>query len=54
MLVLQQLFNLIDDEVGFQVNERCTFEEFVDLGVMNDFLDTNTVAFLEIDSGKQI
>ena len=36
MLVLQQLFNLSDDDVEFQVNDRRTFEKFVGLGVMND------------------
>ena len=45
MLVLQQLFNLSDDEVEFQVNDRRTFEGFVDLGVMNDIPDATTVAF---------
>jgi len=37
MLVLQQLFNLSDEGVEFQVNDRRSFEEFVGLGVMNDF-----------------
>ena len=36
MLVLQQLFNLSDEEVEFQVNDRRSFEDFVGLGVMND------------------
>ncbi len=45
MQVLQQLFNLSDDEVEFQVNDRRTFEEFVGLRVMNDIPDVTTVAF---------
>lgn len=45
MLVLQQLFNLSDEEVEFQVNDRRTFEKFVGLGVMNDIPDATTVAF---------
>ena len=45
MLVLQQLFNLSDQDVEFQVNDRRTFEKFVGLGVMNDFPDATTVAF---------
>ena len=45
MLVLQQLFNLSDEEVEFQVNYRRSFEEFVGLGVMNDIPDATTVAF---------
>ena len=45
MLVLQQLFNLSDDETEFQVNDRRSFEEFVGLGVMNDIPDATTLAF---------
>jgi transposase, IS5 family len=45
MLVLQQLFNLSDEEVEFQVNDRRSFEEFVGLGVMNNIPDATTVAF---------
>jgi len=44
MLFLQQLFNLSEEEVEFQVNERRSFEEFVGLGVMNDIPDATTVA----------
>jgi IS5 family transposase len=45
MLVLQQLFNLSDEELEFQVNDRRSFEEFVGLGVMNNIPDSTTVAF---------
>jgi IS5 family transposase len=45
MLVLQQLFNLSDEEIEFQVNDRRSFEEFVGLGVMNSIPDATTVAF---------
>ena len=45
MLILQQLFNLSDDEVEFQVNYRRTFEKFVSLGVMNGIPDATTIAF---------
>ena len=45
MLVLQQLFNLSDEQVEFQVNDRRSFEEFVGLGVMNDIPNATTVAF---------
>ncbi len=31
MLVLQQLFNLSDQELEFQVNDRRSFEDFVGL-----------------------
>ena len=54
MLVLQQLFNLSDEEVEFQVNDRRSFEEFVGLGVMNDIPDATTVAFLEIVSVRRM
>ena len=45
MLVLQQLFNISDEELEFQVNDRRSFEEFVGLGVMNSIPDATTVAF---------
>jgi len=45
MLVLQQLFNLSDEEVEFQVNERRTFEQFVGLGVMHDIPEVTTINF---------
>ena len=52
MLVLQQLFNLSDEELEFQVNGRRSFEEFVRLGVMrlgviNSIPDATTVAFFK-------
>ena len=45
ILVLHQLFNLSDDELEFQVNDRRSFEEFIGLGVMNSIPDAITVAF---------
>jgi IS5 family transposase len=45
MVVLQQLFNLSDEELEFQVNDRRSFEEFIGLGVMNSIPDATTVAF---------
>ena len=54
MLVLQQLFNLSDEEVEFQVNDRLSFEEFVGLGVMNDIPDATTVVFLESVSVRRM
>lgn len=44
MLVLQQLFNLSDEELEFQVNDRRSFEKFVGLGVMDSIPDATTVA----------
>lgn len=45
MLILQQLFNLSDEELEFQVNDRRSFEEFVGLGIMNSIPDATTIAF---------
>jgi transposase len=45
MLVITQLFNLSDEELEFQVNDRRSFEEFVGLGVMNSIPDATTVTF---------
>ena len=45
VLVLQQLFNLSDEELEFQVNDRRSFEDFVGLGVMNTIPDATTIAF---------
>lgn len=45
MLVLQQLFNLSDEELEFQANDRRSFEEFIGLGVINSIPDATTVAF---------
>lgn len=45
MLILQQLLNLSDEELEFQVNDRRSFEEFVELGVMNSIPDATTVVF---------
>ena len=45
MLVLQQLFNLIDEELEFQVNDKRSFEDFIWLGVINSIPDITTVAF---------
>ena len=44
MLVLQQLYNLSDAEVEFQVNDRRSFEKFVGLYVMHSIPDATTVA----------
>ena len=43
MLVLQHLFNLSDEELEFQVNDRRSFEEFVGMGVMDSIPDATTV-----------
>jgi IS5 family transposase len=45
MLILQQLSNLSDEDLEFQVNDRRSFEDFVGLGVMNRIPDATSVAF---------
>ena len=47
MLVLQQLFNLSNQEVEFQVNDPHLLGELISLGVINDTRDATTVAYLE-------
>ncbi len=44
MLVLQQLLNLRNEDLWFQVNDSRSFKEIVGLGVMNSIPDANTVA----------
>ena len=46
MLVLQQNFNLSNEELEFQVNDRRSFEELVGLGVMNSIPDATTIALV--------
>ena len=45
MLILQQLVNLCNEELEFQVNDRRSFEALVGLGLMNSIPDAITVAF---------
>ena len=46
ILVLQQLFNLSDEQLEFQLDDRRSFEVFVALDVMNSIPNATTVAFL--------
>ena len=41
----QELFNLRDEDLEFQVNGTRSFEEFFGLGVMNSIPDAKTVTF---------
>ena len=45
MLLLQQLFNLSDEGLEFQVSGRRSFEDFIGLCVMNSIPDATTFAF---------
>jgi len=52
MLIHQQLFNLSNEEIEFQVNDWSSFEEFVGHGVVISILDATTIAFFrEIAKG---
>ena len=44
MFVLQQLFNLSDEELEFQVNDRRSIKEFIGLGAVNSIPDATSVA----------
>ena len=49
------MFNLSDEDLEFQVNDRRFFVEFVGLGVMNNIPDATTIAFFrEIAKGRVI
>ena len=45
MLVFQQLFNISDKDLEFQVNDRRSFEEFIGLGIMNSIPDASILAY---------
>ncbi len=44
-LFLQQLFELIDKVLKFQVFDSCSFNEFVRIRVINNILDALSVTF---------
>ena len=52
MLVLQQLFNLSDEELEFQVNDHLSFEQFVGLGMMHSIPDATTVSLFRERLGQ--
>jgi IS5 family transposase len=43
LLVLQQIYNISDDELEFQVNDRISFMEFLGLGIEDRIPDAKTV-----------
>ena len=43
MLMVQQLHNLSDEELEFQVNDRRSFKKFVGLSVMHSIPDATTM-----------
>ena len=48
IIFLQRLYNLSDDQVEFQINDRMSFMRFLNLTIADDIPDSNTVwAFRE-------
>jgi transposase, IS5 family len=48
ILILQRFYNLSDDQVEFQINDRLSFMRFLDLTIADDIPDSKTVwAFKE-------
>lgn len=43
MLILQQLYNLSDEQLEFQVNDRHSFEELVGIDIMDSIPDAKTI-----------
>ena len=43
MLVLQQLYNISDEELEYQVNDRLSFMKFLGLGLAEQVPDATTV-----------
>jgi IS5 family transposase len=43
MLILQNLYNISDDELEYQVNDRNSFANFLDLGIEDSVPDATTV-----------
>ncbi len=43
VLVLQQLYNLSDDQIEYQIRDRLSFMRFLDLGVEDRVVDANVV-----------
>lgn len=43
ILVLQRYYNLSDDQVEYQINDRMSFMRFLDLTIADDIPDSKTV-----------
>ena len=43
MLVLQKLYNLSDEELEYQINDRLSFMKFLDLGIEDKVPDATTL-----------
>src|SRR5215510_5536908 len=43
ILILQRFYNLSDDQVEYQINDRMSFMRFLDLSIADDIPDSRTV-----------
>lgn len=43
ILLLQFYYNLSDEQVEYQINDRMSFMRFLDLTIANDIIDSHTV-----------
>lgn len=45
MLILQRLYNISDEQLEYQVNDRLSFMRFLDLTIADDVPDCNTIRY---------
>jgi len=45
MLILQRLYNISDEQLEFQVNDRMSFMRFLDITLADDVPDCNTIRY---------
>ena len=43
ILILQRYYNLSDDQVEYQINDRMSFMRFLDLSIADDIPDSKTI-----------
>lgn len=43
ILILQRYYNLSDDQIEYQINDRMSFMRFLDLTIADDIPDSKTV-----------
>ena len=53
MLVLQQLYNISDEELEYQVNDRLSFMRFLGLGLAEPVPDATTVCLFRQELKQQ-
>ncbi len=45
MLIMQRLYNISDEQLEYQVNDRLSFMRFLDLTIADDVPDCNTIRY---------